>query len=45
MGEEAVEFAASGVEGTLLVFGAVMNERAAALVDRVSHEPFCGELS
>ena len=43
--EEAVEFAAGGVEGALLILGAVVNERATVLVDRVSQETLSSVLS
>jgi hypothetical protein len=45
LSEEAVELPARGVEGTLLVFPAVVNERAAVLVDHVAKELFRGDLS
>ena len=35
LSEEAVEFAAGGVEGALLIFRAVVNERSAVLMDHV----------
>jgi hypothetical protein len=33
LSEEAVEFTAGGVEGALVVFRAIMNERSAILMD------------
>jgi hypothetical protein len=45
LSEEVVEFAAGGIEETLLVFRAVMNERAAALVDLIAEQPVRGSLS
>jgi 3-oxoacyl-[acyl-carrier protein] reductase len=45
LSEEAVEFAAGGIEGTLLVFRTVMNERAAVLVDRIAEQPVRRPLS
>jgi hypothetical protein len=44
LSEEAVEFAASGVEGALLVFPAVVDQRAAVLVDYMPDELFRGNL-
>jgi hypothetical protein len=38
LSEEAVEFAAGGVEGTLLLLRAVMNERTAVVSDPVAEE-------
>lgn len=38
-------FAAGGIEETLLVFRAVMDERAAILVDRIAQQPVRGSLS
>ena len=43
MSEEAVELAAGGVEGALLVFPAVVDERAAVLVDHIAYKLFGGE--
>jgi hypothetical protein len=42
--EEAVELAAGGVEGALLVFPAVVNQRAAVLVDYIADELFRSNL-
>jgi transposase len=43
--EESVELAAGRVEGTLLVFPSVVNERTAALIDYAADKSFRGELS
>ena len=43
--EEAVEFPAGGIEGALLVFPAVVDERAAVLMDHVADKLFGGTLS
>ena len=40
-----MEFAAGGVEGTLFFLRAVVNERAAVLVDRVAEKPLRSNLS
>lgn len=45
LSEEAVEFAAGGVEGTLFVFRFVMNEGAAFFVDSIAKEPGGRQLS
>ena len=45
LSEEAVEFAASGVEGTLFLFRAVVNERAAVLMDHVAEKSISSYLS
>ena len=45
MSEEAVEFPAGGVEGSLLVFPAVMDQRAAVLVDDVADQLLGGDFS
>ena len=44
LSEESVEFAASGVEGSLLIFPAVVDERATVLVDHIEDELFGGDL-
>ena len=44
LSEEAVELAAGGVEGALLVFPAVVDQRAAVLVDYITDELFGGNL-
>jgi hypothetical protein len=36
LSEEAVEFTAGGVEGALVVFRAIMNERSAVLMDHAT---------
>jgi hypothetical protein len=38
LSEESVEFAAGGVEGALVFFRAVVNERATVVVDRVAEK-------
>jgi hypothetical protein len=43
--EEAVKLAAGGVEGTLLVFPAVVDQGAAVLLDHVADKLFRGALS
>ena len=43
--EEAVELATGGVEGALLVFPAVVNERTTVLVDHIANELFGGHSS
>ena len=45
LSEEAVEFAASGVEGSLFLFRAVVNERAAVLMDHVAEKSVSNHLS
>ncbi|MGA9057643.1 MAG: hypothetical protein WB763_14150 [Terriglobia bacterium] len=40
-----MEFAARGVEGALLIFPAVVDQRAAVLVDYIADELFSGYLS
>ena len=45
LSKEAVELPAGGVEGLLLVFPAVVDKRAAILVDYVADELFSGYLS
>jgi hypothetical protein len=40
-----VEFAAGGVEGALLVFRAVVEQRAAVLVDHIAEKLFRSNLS
>jgi len=45
LSEEAVEFAASGVEGTLFFFRAVVNKRAAVLMDHVAEKSVCNHFS
>ena len=45
LSEEAVELAAGGVEGALLVFPAVVNEGASVLVDHITDELLGGDLS
>ena len=44
LSEETVELAARGVEGALLVFPAVVDERAAVLVDHIADKLFGGNL-
>jgi hypothetical protein len=44
LSEEAVELAAGGVEGALLVFPAVVDQRAAVLVDHVADKLLRGNL-
>jgi len=39
-----MEFAAGGIEGALLIFPAVVNERAAVLMDHLEDELFGGSL-
>ena len=43
--EESVKLAAGGVEGALLVFTSVVNERTSVLMDCVADKSFRGELS
>ncbi len=45
LSEEAVKLAACGVEGALLVFPAVVDERSAVLVDHITDELFGGRFS
>jgi len=45
LSEEAVEFAAGGIEGALLIFPAVVDERAAVLVDHIVDKLFDSHLS
>ena len=45
LSEETVKLAAGGVEGALLVFPAVVDQRAAILMDHVADELFRGVLS
>src|SRR5665647_3251641 len=45
MSEEAVEFPARGVEGALVVFPAVMDQRSAVIVDYIANELVGGGLS
>jgi hypothetical protein len=45
LSEEAVELAAGGVEGALLVFPAVVYQRPAILIDHVANKLFRGVLS
>jgi hypothetical protein len=45
LSKEAVELAAGGVEGALLVFPAVVDERPAVLIDHVANKLFRGTLS
>ena len=45
MSEKAVALPAGGVEGALLVFPAVVDERAAVLVDHIADKLFRGDLS
>jgi hypothetical protein len=45
LSEEAVELAAGGVEGALLVFRAVVDQRPAVLIDHVANKLFRGALS
>jgi hypothetical protein len=45
LSEEAVELAAGGVEGALLVFPAVVDQRAAVLMDHVADKLFRRSLS
>ena len=45
LSEEAVEFAASRIEGTLLLVRAVVNERAAVLMDHVAEKSVSSHLS
>ena len=45
LSEEAVELAAGGVEGALLVFPAVVDQRPAVLMDHVADKLFRGALS
>ena len=44
LSEEAVELPASGIEGALLVFPAVMDQRSTVLVDDIADELFGGNL-
>jgi hypothetical protein len=44
LSEEAVKFAAGGVEGVLLVFPAVVDERATVLVDHIADKLLGGNL-
>ena len=43
--EEAVEFAAGRVEGALLLFRAVVDQRAAVLMDHVAEKSVSSDLS
>src|SRR6266852_1700430 len=43
--QEAVEFVTGRVERALLVFRAIMNQRAAVLVDYIAQKAFGSELS
>ena len=45
LSEESVEFAASGVEGSLLVFPAVVYQWAAVLVDHIADQLFRSDFS
>jgi hypothetical protein len=45
LSEETVKLAAGGVEGALLVFPAVVDQRAAVLMDYVADKLFRGALS
>src|SRR5450759_4951263 len=45
LSEEAVELAAGGVEGALLVFPAVVDQRSAVLVDHIADKLFRSDLS
>jgi len=45
LSEEVMEFAAGRIEGSLLLFRAVVNQRAAVLVDDLAQKPFCLDLS
>ena len=45
MSEKAVALPAGGVEGALPVFPAVVDERAAVLVDHIADKLFRGDLS
>ena len=45
LNEETVEPAAGGVEGSLLVFRGVVDQRSAVLVDGIADELFGGDLS
>jgi len=45
LSEEAVELAAGGVEGALLVFPSVVDQRPAVLIDHVVNKLFRGALS
>ena len=45
MSEEAVEFSAGAVEGALLVFPAVVDQRSAVLVNHIADELFGRNLS
>ncbi|MGD1094198.1 MAG: hypothetical protein ABSB35_19705 [Bryobacteraceae bacterium] len=45
LSEEAVEFAASGIKGTLFLVRAVMNECTSVLVDHVAEKSVSSQLS
>ena len=45
LSEEAVELPAGGVQGALLFFPAVVDQRSAVLVDHLADELFRGDLS
>jgi hypothetical protein len=45
LGQESVDFAAGGIEGTLLLLRAIVNERATVLVNRLAEKRLSSLLS
>jgi len=44
LSEQAAELAAGGVEGALLVFPPIMDQRAAVFMDHIAGKLLCGDL-